>query len=157
MRCWATPRPSIPKLWSVVENAKPDDERLLPAASALALYDPANPKWEGASPGVSQAIVAVNPVFVAAWIDALRPVRRRITPSLSAIFRDEERPETERSLATSILSDYVKDQPEELADLLMDAEPKAFATLFPIAEKSGGGGRPAVSVGDHKASRREVE
>jgi formylglycine-generating enzyme required for sulfatase activity len=32
----------------------------------------------------------------------------------------------------------VKDRPEELADLLMDAEPKAYSTLFPIAEKQSG-------------------
>jgi hypothetical protein len=37
-----------PKLWTVLESSKPGDASLLPCASAVASYDPANTKWEAA-------------------------------------------------------------------------------------------------------------
>jgi len=54
--------------------------------------------------------------------------------SLSATFRDKQRPETERSFATNILTDYASDQPAVVADLLMDAGAKAYSAFFPIAQ-----------------------
>ena len=35
-----------PKLWPILDAAKPGDASLLPAASALAGYDPDSPHWE---------------------------------------------------------------------------------------------------------------
>jgi hypothetical protein len=124
----------VPKLWSVLDLANSDDSQLLPAASALALYDPANPSWQEVSSKVSQAMVAVRPVVVPAWLEALRPVRHSLTPPLWAIL--EQCPDTERSLVTSIVLDYMEGRPEELANLLMEADPKAFLSLFPIAKES---------------------
>src|SRR5262249_42491879 len=43
----------------------------------------------------------------------------------------------ERSQATSILVDYAADKPEVLADLLMDADEKPFAALFPKLQAHG--------------------
>ena len=40
-----------------------------------------------------------------------------------------------RDLATSILADYASDDPQVLADLLMDSDAKAFVTLFPAIER----------------------
>ena len=64
-----------PKLWTVLESAKPGDASLLPAASALAGYDADDAKWESVGGKVAQALVSVNPVFLGSWLDALRPVR----------------------------------------------------------------------------------
>ena len=100
-----------PKLWTVLESAKPGDASLLPAASALASYDPDNPRWESVGGKVAQALVSVNPVFLGAWLDALRPVRDKLTAPLATIFRDKNRSETERTLATNILTDYASDDP----------------------------------------------
>ena len=44
-------------------------------------------------------------------------------------------PESEHALATDILTDYASDDPDLIADLLMDADPKAFAVLFPVAQR----------------------
>ena len=44
-------------------------------------------------------------------------------------------PKTERYFATNILADYASDQPNLLADLLMDADSKAYAAFFPIAQR----------------------
>ena len=52
-----------PKLWTVLESAKPGDVSLLPAASALASYAPDNARWEAEGGKVAQALVSVNPSF----------------------------------------------------------------------------------------------
>ena len=75
-----------------------------------------------------------NPSDYAPLLETLRPIRKRLLASLSATFRDEQRPDTERSFATNILTDYASDQPAVLADLLMDAGPKAYPALFPVVQ-----------------------
>jgi len=123
------------KLWTVVESAKPGDASLLPTASALASYDPDNTKWEAESGKVAQALVSVNAVLLGPWIEALRPVRGKLTAPLTVIFQEKERPESEHKLATNILMDYASDDPDRLAELLMVSDRTAFRSLFPVAEK----------------------
>ena len=103
---------------------------LLRAASALADYDGTSPRWEAVGGKVAEALVTVNPVYLGPWLDALLPVRVKLTTPLVTIFRDKNRPEIERTLATSILKDYASDDPDLLADLLLDSEEKPFAVLF---------------------------
>ena len=124
-----------PKLWTVLESAKPGDASLLPSASSLAQYDPDHAKWEAVGDRVAQALVSVNPVFLGSWLDALRPMRGRLTSPLAAIFKDKSRPETVHSLATNILTDYASDDPDRLAELLMVSDHTAYRSLFPVAEK----------------------
>ena len=57
---------------------------------------------------------------------------------LTAIFHDEKREESERTLAASALAEYVSDQPDELAELLMDATERQFAALYPSVERQFG-------------------
>ena len=123
----------IPKLWTVLESAKPGDATVLPCASAVAIYDPDNTKWESLGGKVAQALVSVNSVFVGSWLEALRPVQGRLTIPLAEIFRDKKRTDSERTRATNIIADYASDDLRLIADLLMDAGPKAYAALFPIA------------------------
>ncbi|MFI5455786.1 MAG: SUMF1/EgtB/PvdO family nonheme iron enzyme [Isosphaerales bacterium] len=125
----------IPRLWAVLGASQPGDHRLLPVAGTLALYDPEDHRWADLGGKVSQALVSDNPAFLGTWLDNLRPVRGQLSASLAAIFRDPARPETEHTLATSILTDYAADQPQRLAELLMAADPKAYRTLFPVAER----------------------
>ena len=47
--------------------------------------------------------------------------------------RNQENSEADRSFACSILADFAADRPDFLADLLMDADPRQFAVLFPQA------------------------
>ena len=124
-----------PKLWTVLESAEPDDPSLLPAASALASYAPDNARWEAVSSKVAQALVLVNAIQLGPWIEALHPVRSKLSAPLATIFQDKDRPESERKLATNILTDYASDDPDRLAELLMVADTKAYLSLFPVAEK----------------------
>ena len=123
-----------PKLWSVLDSAKPGDPSLLPAASSLALYNPQSPRWNEVAAMVAQGLVTTNPVYLRTWLDALRPVRTSLTAPLAAIFRDKSRPESEHA-ATSILADYTSDDPNLVANLLMDADPMVYADFFPIAQR----------------------
>jgi formylglycine-generating enzyme required for sulfatase activity len=125
-----------PGLWGALEAAEPGAPGLLPAAAALAVYDPDDPRWRDLGGKVARALVTVNPALLGPWLDALRPVRDRLAEPLDAIFRDRSRPETETAMATGILADYAADEPTRLADLLMDAQPKSFRTLFDVARRS---------------------
>src|SRR5271157_5846506 len=124
-----------PKLWSVLDSAKPGDPSLLPAASSLALYNPQSPRWNEVAAKVAQGLVTTNLVYLRAWVDALRPVRTSLTAPLATVFRDKSRPESEHALANSILADYASDDPNLVANLLMDAQPKAYADFFPVAQR----------------------
>ena len=126
----------IPKFWSVLDTAKPGDISLLPAASTLAVYDPENAEWDGIGDKVSQALVTVNSVDLGQWVKALSAVKDKLTAALAAIFRDKQRPESEHLQAANILTDYAKNDSSLLANLLMDADPKTYAALFRIIEKS---------------------
>ena len=121
--------PLVERLWSVLEQ--PDDKsQYLQAGSALALYDPANSRWQTVGGKIAQAMVTGNAVHLGFWLDALRPARDKLTSPLATIFRDRKRPQTERSLALNILEDYANDQPNVLSNLLMDSEKDHFTVLF---------------------------
>ena len=124
-----------PKLWTVLESAKPSDASLLPSAGALASYAPHDGKWEAVGSKVAQALVSVDAILLGPWIEALRPVRSKLTAPLATVFQDKERPESEHKLATNILANYASDDPDRLAELLMVADKKAFVSLFQVAEK----------------------
>jgi eukaryotic-like serine/threonine-protein kinase len=142
-----------PKLWTALESAGAGDARLLTSAGALALYDPEGPRWAGLSSKVAGALVTVNSLVLGPWLEALRPVRGKLTAPLAAIFRDQGRSETARSLATDILAVYASDEPGVLAELLMVADPKAYGTLFPVAERQAA---KAVPVFQAELARRPL-
>jgi eukaryotic-like serine/threonine-protein kinase len=137
----------VDPLWTVVETPeKGKESQRLRAAAALAKYDPESVKWTKCSALVVHDLVRENPVFLGQWSEAYRPVKDALLKPLAGIFRDR-RPEqaAERSLATNLLSDYAADKPHVLADLLMDADEKQFAVLFPKFEEQGERGLPMLN------------
>ena len=66
----------VPKLWSVLDSAKPGEASLLAVASALADYDAASPRWGSVNARVAQALVNVNPIHLGPWLDDLPPTAR---------------------------------------------------------------------------------
>jgi hypothetical protein len=124
------------RLWPDAESAA-SEERRLRAAAALAAYDPANPRWQAIRADVAQALTRMSPEFLGDWKEALRPVRAELVGPLGAIFRNHELGELQLALATSALADYAADDARLLADLLMDANPRQFAGLFPVLSHHG--------------------
>ena len=118
-----------PKLWTVLESAKPGDANLLPSASALASYAPDDAKWEAEGSKVAKALLSVNSISLGDWLKYLTNVRSKLKPPLATIFR-KKLSESERTQVTNILADYASDDPDLLADLLLDSEEKPFAVLF---------------------------
>ena len=134
----------IARLWLTVEDPDAATDQRFRAVCALAGFDPASPRWARAVKPAAETLVAEDPLLAAAWVEALRPVRQSLLPGLQAVFRDRERAESQRSLATSILADYAADRPEVLANLLMDADEKQFAVIFAKLKARGGDGLPLL-------------
>jgi eukaryotic-like serine/threonine-protein kinase len=136
----------LDKLWAVVEAPeKGKESQRLRAAAALAKYDPDSEKWAKVQEAVGNDLVVVPAVYLAIWMDSLRPVRDKLLPHLLAVYRDATRRDVERSLATDILADYAADQPQLLADLLMDADDKQFAVIYPKFKDQGERGLPLLT------------
>jgi serine/threonine protein kinase/formylglycine-generating enzyme required for sulfatase activity len=122
-------------MWETVEAAKPGDPRLLPIAGALALHDPADRRWDTLGDKVAPALVRASPAQFGAWIDLLRPVLGKFSASFAAVVLNKDRTETERAFAADILAEHAHDRAELLAKLLMEADARAYARLFPVAVK----------------------
>jgi formylglycine-generating enzyme required for sulfatase activity len=100
----------------------------------------------------------VNSVFLGSWLEALRPVRGKLTIPLATVFRDKDRTESEHTQATNIIADYASDDLNLIADLLLDADPKAYNTLFAIVERQAADALPLFRAEiDKKASFEESE
>ncbi len=130
----------VGELWPVVESPERGNEgQRLRAAAALAKYDPESDKWANFSALIAHDLVQQNPIYLLYWSEAFRPVRGAFLPPLSESYRDR-RPEgaAERSLATYLLADYAADNSQVLADLLMDADEKQFAVIYPKLKEGGG-------------------
>jgi formylglycine-generating enzyme required for sulfatase activity/tRNA A-37 threonylcarbamoyl transferase component Bud32 len=127
----AYPAEVRPLLWEVVgEPATPPQQRFRLLA-ILAKLDPNSENWQAVRSDVVNVLVQEDVLLVGGWAEALRPVRGQLIRPLADVFRDTRRPELERSLATGLLADYAADQVQVLADLLMDADEKQFAVLYP--------------------------
>jgi serine/threonine protein kinase len=128
----------LDQLWAVAEAPeKGKESQRLRAAAALAKYDPESERWAKVQAAVTNDLVTVPAVYLAFWLEWFRPVREKLLAPLAVVYRDAKRRETERSLATDILAEYAADQPELLANLLMDADAKPFAVLYPKLQEQG--------------------
>jgi hypothetical protein len=142
----------LDKLWAVVEKPEQGEEQRLRAACALASYDVSDnaegiTRWQSVSKMVADELLAAvqkNPSHYATLLNQLRPVRARLLHPLGKVYRSNDRPDAERSFAANILADYAADQPTVLADLLMDADAKQFAVIYPKFKDQGEQGLPIL-------------
>ncbi len=139
----------LEKLWAVaLKPQKGKEPQRLRAAAALAKYDPESDMWAKCSPLVVNYLVLENPVYLGQWSEAFRPVKKSLLVPLADIFRDRS-PERapERMLATNLLANFAADQPQVLADLLMDADEKQFAIIYPKLKDRAEDGLPLLTAG----------
>ncbi len=137
----------LDKLWSVAgATARVTGSQRLRAAAALAKFDPKRRKWTKIAPVVVADLVLENPIFLGQWSELLRPVKSNLLSPLSEVFRERNAERSaERTLATNLLVDYAADNPELLADLLMDADDRQFAILYPKFKEHGEQGLPSLT------------
>jgi hypothetical protein len=137
----------LAKLWGAVESPPRGKEaQRLRAAAGLARLDPDSPRWARAAGPLADDLVSVPAVYLATWMGAFRPVRDKLLVPLRVVFRDGKRAATERSLASDLLADYAADQPRVLADLLLDADAKQFAVLYPRFKDQGEAALPMLTA-----------
>ncbi len=131
-------------LWKLLDDAyKPAGERFN-AACALATYDPDNADpaagWKNVSTFVADQLVAAlqnDPSHYALTLDFLRPVKGHLLAPLAAIFRNAERSDLDRSVVTKVLADYASGDAPQLAGLVLDADARQFAVLYPVLANKG--------------------
>jgi serine/threonine protein kinase/formylglycine-generating enzyme required for sulfatase activity len=131
-------------LWEELHAARPNDDRVLPLASALASYDPENSGWPEVGGKIAGAL-ARSPIGEwSGWREAMRGVRTALIGPVAGILRDpDHRDDLRHAFAATCLSDYAADKPGFLVDLLLDADPKSFSILFDAVQK-----RSEVCVAD---------
>jgi serine/threonine protein kinase/formylglycine-generating enzyme required for sulfatase activity len=134
------------RLWAVVETPdKGKESRRLRAAAALAKYDPEGEKWTTANALLVDDLVRESAVFLGQWSEAFRPVKGHLLSPLKDIFLDRRSERAaERSLATNLLADYAADEPQVLVELLLDADGKQFAVIYPKFETRRERGLPLL-------------
>jgi len=128
-------------LWQIIEQpSKEEETQLLQAASALALYDSENERWKLVADKVARTVVNEKSFRVPNWIKLLQPIRGHLLESLGDIYRngDGDFSQAQMDLATEILERYAADDVETLAELMFDAQPKQFVTLFDEFAAHGG-------------------
>jgi formylglycine-generating enzyme required for sulfatase activity len=138
------------RLWGEVGDEHAAADARLRAACALAGYPPAEgdgEHWQAAASFVAGRLLAAvqeDPASYAAWLNLLRPVRDRLAGPLGESFRNRGRPEDART-AASLLADYLGNQPAALAKLLLDADARQFAVLYPRLQEQGERGLPVLT------------
>jgi formylglycine-generating enzyme required for sulfatase activity/tRNA A-37 threonylcarbamoyl transferase component Bud32 len=123
-----------PGLWRTVDDPKVKSAARFRALVALARLDPNNRRWATAGSAAVEELLSANPLHLGAWVQALRPVRAALLGSLAEVFRGRRLVEF-RQVATTVLADWAADRPELLGDLLLDADPKQDALLFPLLRR----------------------
>jgi hypothetical protein len=138
----------LEKLWAVaLKPEKGKEPQRLRAAAALARYDPDSEKWAECSHLLVNNLVLENPVYLGRWSEAFRPVKKSLLAPLADIFRDRNTERaSEHTLATNLLADYAADQPQVLAGLLMDADQKQFAVIYPKLKGRAEDGLPLLTA-----------
>jgi len=133
-------------LWNTVDDPKVKVEVRFRALVALAAFDPANPRWTQAAPTAVELLLKADPLFLGLCMQALRPVRDQLHGPLAEVFRGKHRHLADyRLVAATVLADYAVDRPAELANLLLDADEKQFAVIYPKFKEHGEQGLPVLT------------
>jgi formylglycine-generating enzyme required for sulfatase activity len=116
-------------LWEQLGRPGTAPGRRLRLLAALAAFDPQAPAWREAAAGALPPWLADNPLYLGTWTEALRPARESLLGPLAEVFRGERLPQ-HRAVVAGVLADYLADQPDRLAERLLEAEPEQFEALF---------------------------
>jgi hypothetical protein len=119
------------RLWAKAEDARAPEAERFRALAALAAFDPQSRRWGRAGEEVIGQLLSANPLHLGTWTQALRPVRASLVGPLGEVFRGHRLAEHRRAAAV-VLADYAAADPDALAELLPDADPRQYAVLRPV-------------------------
>jgi serine/threonine protein kinase/formylglycine-generating enzyme required for sulfatase activity len=120
----------VEPLWGVALKLHPDARASFQAACALATYAPDDKRWRQISSYVAGHVLLLEATELVEWRKALRPARQHLLEPLAAIYRSPAEREQTRAYAAETLADYASDDAELLFDLLADAAPFQFLTIY---------------------------
>src|SRR5208337_2799446 len=116
--------------------------RTQPRQVAPATFDPRSERWRRFAPLVVDQLLKESSDHVKRWISALRPVRPMLIEPLSDVSHDPARGQ----VATDVLIQLAKDDPETLVRLILDAEPRSSAPLIEALKPYGPRARHALAA-----------
>ncbi len=90
--------------------------------------------WSGVGDKVARALVKAKLDDVKGWVATFEGLRDELRGPLIAIYEEKWRPEDEHLIATSALCHYAENDTKLLVGLLLDADAKSFATVYPLVE-----------------------
>ncbi|MBS0263717.1 MAG: formylglycine-generating enzyme family protein, partial [Planctomycetes bacterium] len=134
----------VPRLSNELQLATSTAAQRVRRGCLLAAYDPDNPQWKNIVGDIARFFVAENPLVLGQWTKAFEPVQELLIVPLAAIFRDENRPETERVLAATVLAEYGGNRASLLANLVQEAEPRQFSVLLPVLREQQDAALPVL-------------
>jgi eukaryotic-like serine/threonine-protein kinase len=137
-------------LWSLALDPKREVQQRFQAACALATYAPDDSRWSQLGPFAAARLVKLDASALVEWRETLGAARSQMIKPLALIYRDSKQTEQSRTYATETLAEYAADRPDELFDLLADAEPFQFLVLF---DKLAAHKDQAVSLADRELGR----
>ena len=120
----------VEPLWSVALDPGHQTQERFQAACALATFVPGDERWSQINTLVASHLVSLQASDFLAWRDALRPAKNKLLKPLASIYRDPAQERQYRIYATETLADYSADRPDDLFDLLADAERFQFSVMF---------------------------
>ena len=121
------------ELWNQVDDQVRSPAARFRALAALATFDPTNERWtSNADQNVAQ-FLQQTPTEFGTWIDAFRPIKAHWLTSLKTIFvAGETSKPRERELVATVIAESFADQPDQLLELLFQADDSQF---IPISAK----------------------
>jgi eukaryotic-like serine/threonine-protein kinase len=132
-----------PGLWEVARDSHRPGRDRLQAALALCLYDaPDGPHskhdpspWNEIAGPVAEELVTMldaNPAAYPSVLDAVRPIQGVLFGKLKEIFtrRGDRRLQT----ATNVLIDLMRDDPDVVCQLALEADDHQFLKIYPLLE-----------------------
>ena len=119
-------------MWHVVQDESQDAARRFQTAAALAEYAPNDERWKSTAPFVAQHLTSVvSSAYLGSWRQLFQPASKPLTSPLTGIQADRSRSEKQREAAVFLLSDYLRDQPEQLVEIVLVADELAeFSQLM---------------------------
>jgi serine/threonine protein kinase len=143
----------VPGLWECLADESADDARRFNAALVLARYDPpqtdgGDDHWKEQADFVADLLIDkanVDRQYYPATLRLIRPARGALLERLSHVFIDDHATEVRRSSATGLLVDFLRDDPQQLADTFLDADVDQLKVVLSVLDEHQSAVREVLS------------